>query len=396
MIYAGLGLLISIGLAFVFGILGAADYLQGDAQAGFFGVWTSYAFGVIAITGLPAIVLGIKILWLGRSDSERTPSHSWIAAFLLYPIGLTFGYVIFERHGIPPLLGTLAQLSALGGPILAMAVLLQISGQAMSALRAWGHFLLGLWLIPTLAFIIELVLLIAGIFILVGGLLLSPSGQQLLGQLQAPPGRLFSQPPPELVVQAVSQPWVIAMALLFISILIPVVEEGLKSIAIWPILRRSPGASQAFIGGALGGLGFALVEGMFLTQPDMSWLPTAFIRGGASMMHALATGITSWGLAEAVVRRRFWRLPAAFAVAIGLHGLWNLSAVSLGVSQLGYDAGFSSITPTLENLLTVTGAAMLGFLSLLAAGSLPIIARRLAAQSAQGELGGDQRIQPLN
>jgi hypothetical protein len=39
---------------------------------------------------------------------------------------------------------------------------------------------------------------------------------------------------------------------------------------------------------------------------------------------------------------------------------------------------------------------MLGFLSLLAAGSLPIIARRLAAQSAQGELGGDQRIQPLN
>jgi hypothetical protein len=395
-IYAGLGSAISIGLASVFGILATADYLKGDTQAGFFGVWTSFAFTVIAIAGLPAIVLGIQILWLKRADPARTPSRAWMAAFILYPLGLALGYAIFERHGIPPLFGTFAQLLALGGPILTMAVLIQLSGQTISALRAWGHFLLGLWLIPTLAFILELVLLIAGIFIVVAGLLLSPAGQQLLSQLQAPPGQLFSQPPPELVTQAVSQPWVIALAVLFISVLIPIVEEGLKSIAIWPILRRSPGPSQAFIGGALGGLGFALVEGMFLTQPDMTWLLTALIRAGASMMHAMAAGITAWGLAEAVVRRRFWRLPLAYVVAIGLHGLWNLSAVSLGVAQLGHDVGLSSITPPLENLLTVTGAVMLGLLSLLAAGSLPIIARRLAAQSTQGEHAGDILIEPRN
>jgi hypothetical protein len=135
---------------------------------------------------------------------------------------------------------------------------------------------------------------------------------------------------------------------------------------------------------------------MFLTQPDMTWLLTALIRAGASMMHAMAAGITAWGLAEAVVRRRFWRLPLAYVVAIGLHGLWNLSAVSLGVAQLGHDVGLSSITPPLENLLTVTGAVMLGLLSLLAAGSLPIIARRLAAQSTQGEHAGDILIEPRN
>jgi len=393
MIYAGLGSMISIGLASVFGILGAADYLKGDAQAGFFGVWTSFAFFVIAISGLPAVVLGIRTLWLKRTDPARSPSRAWTAAFFLYPVGLSLGYVIFERHGGPPLLGTFAQLLALGGPILAMAVLLQISGRAISALRAWGHFLLGLWLIPTLAFFLELILLIVGIFIMIGGLLFSPTGRQLLGRLQAPPGQLFSQPPPELAIQAVSQPWVIALAILFISVLIPILEEGLKSIAIWPILRRSPGPSQAFIGGALGGLGFALVEGMFLTQPDVTWLSTAFIRGGASMMHALATGITAWGLAEAVVRRRYWRLPLAYAVAIGLHGLWNLSAVSLGVAQLGQEMGLSSITPALGNLLTMTGAVMLSFLSLLAVVSLPIIARRLAAKSAQSKLAGDPLLE---
>jgi len=396
MIYAGLGSAISIVLASVFGILATADYLKGDTLAGFFGVWTSLAFAVIAIAGVPAIVLSIRILWFDWTPTTRTLSRAWMVAFFLYPLGLLLGYFVFERHAIPPLFGTFAQVLALGGPILAIAVLIQQSGRAMSALRAWGHFLLGLWLIPTLAFIIELLLLVLGILILVGGLLLSPAGQQLLSQFQAPPGRLFSQPPPELITQAISQPWVIALAVLFISVLIPIVEEGLKSIAIWPILRRSPGPSQAFIGGALGGLGFALVEGMFLTQPDMTWLSTAFIRAGASMMHAMATGITAWGLAEAVVRRRFWRLPLAYLAAICLHGLWNLSAVSLGVAQLGYDVGLSSITPPLENLLTVTGATMLGLLSLLAAGSLPIIARQLTAQSSQEGHAGILSTEPLD
>ncbi len=237
-----------------------------------------------------------------------------------------------------------------------------------------------------MAFIVELVLLIAGIFILVGGMMLTPGGQQLLRQLQGPPGRLFSQPPSDLITQAISEPWVIVLALIFLSILVPIVEEGLKSIAVWPMLSRSPSPSQAFIGGALGGLGFALVEGMFLTQPDVSWFSTALVRGGASMMHALATGITAWGLAEAVVRRRFWRLPLAYLTAICLHGLWNLSAVSLGVAQLGSEFGLSSIAPpNLENLLTLGGVVLLGLLSLLAFVGLPLITRRLSEQAPVGQ-----------
>ncbi len=393
-IYAVLGFSLSTILALVFGILAIADYLKGDPQAGFFGLWTSLALTVVGVAGLPAVVLGISIIWFKREDGIRTPNRLWIAAFAIYPLGLALGYLIFERQVGPPLLGTFAQVMALGGPILAMAALIQLSGRAMSAVRAWGHFLFGLWLIPALAFVVELILLVAGLFVLVGGLVLSPGGQQLLQQLQGPPGRLFSQPPPEVITQAVAQPWVIALGVLFVSLLIPMVEEGLKSIAVWPVLARSPSPSQAFIGGALGGLGFALVEGMFLTQPDLTWFSTAFIRGGASMMHALAAGITAWGLAEAVVRRRFFRLPLAYGTAIGLHGLWNLSAVGLGVAQLGSDIGLSSITPPLENLLNVAGAIMLGLLSLLAFGGLPLIARRLARSSSSG--GKDDGLAPVS
>jgi hypothetical protein len=379
--YAVIGMSVGLALALLFGILAAADYMRGDAQAGLLGVWSSMAFSIVALAGLPALILGIRILWVGRRDPERRMSHAWLYAAVAYPLGLALGFWIYDKHGGPQLMGTFAQILSLGGPILAMGVLVQLLGESISSLRAWGHFLLGLWLIPTLSFVIELTLLVVGMTIVLGGLILSPAGQQLLNQLQGPPSRLFSQPPPELVTQAVSQPWVIALAIIFLSLLIPMVEEGLKSIAVWPILPRSPSPSQAFVGGALGGLGFALVEGMFLTQPDATWFPTAFVRGGASMMHALGAGLTAWGLAEAFVRRRFWRLPLAYACAVALHGLWNLSAVSLGVAQLSSQVGVSPVPPGLESLLSLIGGVMLGSLSLLAACGLPLIAHRLASQS---------------
>jgi hypothetical protein len=383
--YGAIGLVLGGGAALVFGTLAIADYLKNDPQAGFFGVWSGMTFAVIALAGLPALVLAVRSLWVKQPDPPRSPPRAWIYAIAVYPAGLALGHWIFVDHGGPLLFGTLAQVMALGGPILAMAVAVQVSGRSVSALRAWTHFLLGLWLIPSIAFVVELIVLIFGLFFVVGGLMLSPTGQQLLNQMQGPPGRLFSQPPPELVTQAISQPWVIALAVLFVSVLIPIVEEGLKSIAVWPILPRSPSPSQAFVGGALGGFGFATVEGMFLTQPDVTWFSTAFIRGGASLMHALAAGIMAWGLAEAAVRRRGWRLPLAYAVAIALHGLWNLSAVGLGVSQLGSELGLSSLAPSVQTLLASVGATMLSALSLVALIGLPLIARSLARRNQTGD-----------
>lgn len=395
-VYAGAGFVLSIGMGVAFGVLALTDYIQGDMQAGFFGIWSSVAFGVIGVAGLPAIALGARSVWFKVAGGLRAPARVWLVAFAAYPLGLALGYVIYVRQVGSPVFGTFAQILALGGPIVAMAVLVQRSGQAMSALRAWGHFLLGLWLVPTLAFVVELVLLILGIFILLGGLLLGPEGQQLFGQLQGPPGKLFTQPPPELVTQAISEPWVIFLAVLFISFIIPVVEEGLKSITIWPMLSRAPDPSQAFIGGALGGLGFAMVEGMFLTQPDSTWFLTAFIRGGASMMHALAAGITAWGLAEAVVRRKYGRLPLAYLTAISLHGLWNLSAVSLGVAQLSSEVGLPAIGPQMESLFTLAGATLLGVLSLMALIGVPIIARRLSHPRPSADPGAATRSLPTD
>jgi hypothetical protein len=383
-LYCAMGVVICSGLALAFSSLGLADYMRGDAQAGFFGIWSSMTFLVIAAAGLPALIVGSFSLWQRRSPRPRNLSRAWIASILVFPLGLALGYWIYVSHGGPPLFGTLAQVLALGSPILAMAVLVQLAGQSITAVRAWGHFLLGLWLIPALAFVIELILLIVGVVVLLGGLMATPAGQQLLNQLQGPPGRLFTQPPPEVITQAVSQPWILILAVLFVSVLIPMVEEGLKSIAIWPVLPHKPSPSQAFVGGALGGLGFALVEGMFLTQPDTTWYSTAFIRGGASMMHALAAGITAWGLAEAIVRRRIWRLPLAYLTAIGLHGMWNLSAIGLSVAQLSSEFSASSVSFPPQHFLALAGGTALGVLSLLALGGLPLTARRLARATALG------------
>lgn len=381
-LYILVGILTAGSGALAFGLLSLTDYLRGDSLTGFLGVWSGLTFVVVSAAGLPAGAVAFRALQSASAFEARRPAAMWLLAIGLFPIGLGLGYWIYEAGQAPPLLGTFAQILALGGPIIFAAVVVQRAGPAISAVRAWVHFLLGLWLIPFVAFFTELVLLVVAAIVVVLGLSLTPGGLGLLNQLLGPRPQGFSSPPPQAFTDLLTEPWFIVLLIVFLCILIPMVEELLKSAAIWPALPRSPSPSQAFMGGALGGLGFALVEAMFLTQPDMSWFTTALVRGGASMMHALAAGITSWGLAEAVVRRRRWRLPLAYAIAVGLHGTWNLSAIGIGFSQLRSQLNLSPLTASLQPWVAAAAGATLLMLSLGAFLALPLITRRLAASSA--------------
>jgi RsiW-degrading membrane proteinase PrsW (M82 family) len=110
----------------------------------------------------------------------------------------------------------------------------------------------------------------------------------------------------------------------------PLIEEPAKSLGVLLLRDRLAGPRDALLYGAAAGVGFGMLENAFYNVEDLqSWGGTATIRLGTVLMHALASAL--FGLAwfyrgARHDRPRFRRYAAA---AVGVHGLWNASAVAI-------------------------------------------------------------------
>jgi hypothetical protein len=140
----------------------------------------------------------------------------------------------------------------------------------------------------------------------------------------------------------------------FLIIFVPMVEEAIKTIGVWPVIRRGFTPYQAFIGGAIAGAGYGLFEAFFLGQPGVTWVPVMIARAGATMMHMITTALTSLGIARARESGRWSDALRYYFVAVFLHSLWNISALGVGVIILIQE----DLTPTnLQPLLSVVSGA---------------------------------------
>jgi hypothetical protein len=104
-------------------------------------------------------------------------------------------------------------------------------------------------------------------------------------------------------------------------------------------------------------------------------------RVGATLMHAFTAGLTGWALAEAVIRRRAIPLLVAYPFTVTIHGLWNASAVAVGLATLAAQADQHALTE-MPYVAVAAGAGIL--LLTLTIGTLvgiPILARRTARVS---------------
>jgi hypothetical protein len=143
----------------------------------------------------------------------------------------------------------------------------------------------------------------------------------------------------------------------------------------------------------LSGLGYALFEALMLPQPGSGWAETMVARVGATLMHAFTAGLTGWALAEAVIRRRAIPLLLAYPFAVIVHGLWNASAVSVGLVTLAAQADQHALTE-MPYVAVAAGAGIL--LLTLTIGTLvgiPIFSRR-TARASPGAMALDQPSQP--
>jgi hypothetical protein len=276
------------------------------------------------------------------------------------------------------LLAPLAQLlAAIAGVTFAIQIARQ-KGAILTQRRFWGQFVTGLWLVPFLALVMEILILIPTVIAFGIGALTTENGRALLEILSdptAPSVTMLEQSFDKILLE----PWFILTILAYFSFLVPIIEESLKSMVVWPLLFRRISSAQALMGGIIGGSGYALFEAIFLAQEGASWLPIMVGRTGATMMHAFTTGITCWGLAEGFVQKRWGRTLLSFLIAIFFHGIWNASAVTIAISDTAIAQ--DGTIPAILKILHDGGPFYIIILSMIAIFGIPWITRKFTFQS---------------
>lgn len=355
------GMAMAVLAAIGLGLLGFVSALDGDQVGALTGFWTMA--GALTV----AVALGPAAYWSGRAvfgfppaDAGR-PGSRWLLLLLVYPACLVFGWMAQNRGAAPLLLGPVALIGTAALSVAFVLWLVRRLGPAITPLRAWGHFTIGLTAMPLAAMVFELIVVLPLLMILGVWLLTSPEGHAWSLSFQQ------ATADPDLALQSAGEflksPFILIGLYGYVGLAIPVIEELLKTMAVWPFLRRGLSGSEAFLAGALGGAGYALFEALFLTQPGEAWLATTFARVGATLLHVFTAALTSYGLMQAVRRRRYAVGVGTFLAAMAMHALWNLAAVTIGISSIPITTSappplgvFNALAALLIIGLTVTSA----------------------------------------
>lgn len=308
-------------------------------------IWSSILSGLMLV---PVFLLSLSELrgqappgWLVFSQTAYRKSVLWIIS--LWPVIVLIGWFIADRPMTAAfLLGPINILVA-GLPILWVYTSASRGLKRGLQVRQWRIFGFSLTITPLIVIIFEII----AIAILggVGALwftyrtAVDPTFERdlmyLINQVSIHQNDVDALL--EILQPYILQPGVIVWGLVLFAGLIPIIEEIIKSIALWPMAGRNITPQEGFVGGLLCGAGFAFMENvMYFTMSitAMDWLFMAIGRAGTGVMHMLASGLVGWGLAVAWRDGKWHFLSGTTFFAIVLHGLWNAVALITGIASL--------------------------------------------------------------
>jgi hypothetical protein len=277
---------------------------------------------------------------------------------------------------------------AIGLPVYFFARLATGGLRVGSRQRLWGVLAAGITLGTSLSIIAELLVALLG---LVGVGIYVAAHPEQLAALKQIAAQLSNASGLDQVLNTAG-PWLnnpvaILLALLFFSILSPIIEETAKSLATWTVFDHLTSSAQGFAVGAMSGAAFGLVESLLVSAtPDSNWTTTLLVRGASTMMHIMAASLTGWGIATFRLTKRPARMIGMYALAMSLHGLWNACVV--GITFGGLRTALNGNAPDAIGLvLMFAGGAVLLLLCLVIPLALGAINWRFRAASATANHG---------
>ncbi|KPK89921.1 MAG: hypothetical protein AMJ88_16885 [Anaerolineae bacterium SM23_ 63] len=350
-----------------------------------YSITTAASIAFVGICALPTSVLSLRAL-LGHSPLPPRPASSlWLISLVLLPLTFTLGHFAFELGFYPNILGPPAHILTALVPALIVVIIVRRYGPLHSPRRVWGQFLIGVWAIPFTSFLFEIVFLIPTVMAIVLSLMSTEVGRRFVN-IMTNPDRWLDPQAYESALQILRQPSVILIILGYVMILVPLIEEAAKTMVIWPLLRRRLSPASAFIGGAIGGAAYGLFEALFLTQPGPAWTTTMIARVGATMMHSFTAGLASWGLNQAVIKRKWGAFGRAYLGAVFMHAFWNGVALVISFGAIASENLSVNLTPSMLDMINFSGVVLLTILSGIALAGLVRIPRKLARDHEHIEL----------
>jgi hypothetical protein len=203
--------------------------------------------------------------------------------------------------------------------------------------QTWTVLGLGMTLGPFLLFVLEIIIAIVIFVGIVAYIMMQP---ELVSELQGLSEQIMilgpqSEEAIELLSPFLTNPAVMAIALLYIAVLVPAIEEIFKPIGVWLFAGKLESTAQGFTLGALSGAGYALIETIGVSgQQTTEWATLLFTRIGTGLLHITTSAIMGAAIVLDWRERRYLRLLGSYFLAVSLHGLWNALAMVFTFSTL--------------------------------------------------------------
>jgi hypothetical protein len=337
-VMSSLGLPISLLLFVLFlviAVMGFFGDLQTAEQNGSLLViaWGALIIGCLFIPGL--------ILAIQRLRQKQIPALSARREKQILIILTVFWFVcllitFFDSNWVWT--GTLNSIFVAPLVMIPLIVLVAIGSRKLSSgspFRSWGGVSFSYFVTIPLILTIEILVFFA--IILVIGIWLStkPDLLALLQQYseQWSLGEMSAQTAERLLFDLFKNPLVLNGSIFVVAILIPIIEEFLKPMALWFLAGKKLTPSQGFVGGLIAGACFATLETVSAigSPSDPSWFYLLAGRMGTGLLHVTLSGLVGWGLAGAFHNGGWWRFFLNYLGAVLLHGTWNLFALISGI-----------------------------------------------------------------
>ena len=199
--------------------------------------------------------------------------------------------------------------------------------------RNWNALTIGTTFGPFVILIVEVIVLGT---LLAAVVLFIMSQPEMMEKMQALAFRMQYAQSEEamlaLMGPLVASPGFIGTLLFAVSLLVPLVEELLKPLAVWIFARRLETRLDGFVLGALCGAAYALFEtGGLGAAAGGDWLLVLGARGGTSLLHIATSAWMGSAIVPAIRERKIVQLFGVYALSIFLHGTWNALSIFSGL-----------------------------------------------------------------